>query len=268
MRKLTVTLIFTLLTALVISSSALADPFHPNIIPHPEHYKCAPTPSQTPKTKTDLYPYRPFPGAGKGKVHSDIPGADTNPHIISWLYMPDTKICFPVTRLSDYEDLDNPYISRDYAQNVSRYGALFQSKYSDDDTTIIFGSMTRELDKFRDVKYIENHSEILLWPHSEGNYSDSDVVKYQVAAVYIYRDNRDLNGDGCIDYQDYFGLCHMESFIEFTATYNRMIYRNPFLLDPDGQYLFLQAVTLKDKSGDAKLYGNHRIVVMAVKVDE
>lgn len=93
----------------------------------------------------------------------------TNPDIIGWIKIPDTKIDYPIVQTSDNET----YLHKDFNGNKNVSGAIFLDCDSNSDFTgwqnIIYGhhmkngTMFQNLVKFKDKDFFEKHRYLTLY---------------------------------------------------------------------------------------------------------
>lgn len=143
-----------------------------------------------------------------------------NPDIYAWIWIPDTKIDYPVVQ----DPKDNTYylnrtIERKEGYPGSIYSELENAKDFSDPNTILYGhnmrdgSMFGELKLFQDYTYMEKHPYVYI-------YTPEETIRYEVFAAVTF-DNRHIlktyDFTKWIEYQIYLdtilGIRNMESYV-------------------------------------------------------
>ena len=93
----------------------------------------------------------------------------TNPDVIAWIQIPDTKINFPVLQ----GESNNTYLRKNIYKKYSRGGCIFVDSHNTDNftdlNTIIYGhnlnngSMFSNLKKYKDKDYLQKHNYIYIY---------------------------------------------------------------------------------------------------------
>lgn len=112
--------------------------------------------------------------------------SSTNQDIYAWVYIPDSKIDYPV--------LQHPSNNRyylDYNIDGSKgypgciYSENYNNKYFTDPVTVLYGhnmkngSMFAGLHKYEDSEYFAEHPYVYI-------YTDANILKYEIFAAYEY----------------------------------------------------------------------------------
>lgn len=112
--------------------------------------------------------------------------ANTNADIYAWIYIPDTKIDYPVVQ----HPADNTYYLNYNLDGSKGYpGCIYSENYNEKDftdpNTVLYGhnmkngSMFAGLHKFADSEYFENHPYIYI-------YTPDGLKVYEIFAAYEY----------------------------------------------------------------------------------
>ncbi|MFP7170693.1 class B sortase [Terribacillus sp. 7520-G] len=114
----------------------------------------------------------------------------TNPDIVGWIAINDTKIDYPILQGSD----NSHYLDRDYKEAASKSGSIFMDYRNDasslDRQTIIYGhqmkdgSMFGQLDKFLDKDFFSRHEQFQF---------DTLYESYKVEVFSVYATTTDFN---------------------------------------------------------------------------
>lgn len=166
----------------------------------------APTAPTAPTASTDTLPTdapspTPEPNLFGDREYPDFEGLDVpqleldfaslqeeNPDIYAWIYVPDTKINYPVVQRAGEADY---YLKRDLKGNNSAAGTLYTQYYNHkdwlDNLTVIYGhnmrdgSMFAALHYFEDSKFFEEHPYIYI-------YTPEYTLVYEVFASHEFPD--------------------------------------------------------------------------------
>ena len=113
------------------------------------------------------------------------------PDAYAWIEIPGTNINYPLVQETGDNDY---YLSHTAEKRPGIAGAIYTEEYNskefDDPNTVIYGhnmrngSMFKHLHKYRDSKFFEQNSEIII-------YQPNRILRYRVFASYVY-DNRHL----------------------------------------------------------------------------
>lgn len=116
---------------------------------------------------------------------------EINPDIYAWIYIPGTKVNYPVLQSSKEEEEDY-YLDHNLDGSDGRPGCIYtqkrNSKDFSDPNTVIYGhnmkdgSMFRDLHEYKDEEFFKENPYIYIYT-SDRNYT------YQIFAAYRY-DNR------------------------------------------------------------------------------
>lgn len=132
--------------------------------------------------------------------------AEVNPDIYAWITVEGTNIDYPVLQSTD----DNTfYLTHGYDKIENDAGAIFTELYNsktfNDPNTVLYGhdmkngTMFRDLLKYKDSEYFEEHRDIVIWqPGRE--------LDYKVFAAYPYDSRHILQSidfDNKVAYQSY-----------------------------------------------------------------
>ena len=114
-----------------------------------------------------------------------------NDEIYAWIYIPDTKIDYPVAQ--NAED-DAHYLNYNYKNEPEFAGCIYTEKYNKKDftdpNTVMYGhnmrngSMFQNLHKFEDGDFFDKHKNVYV-------YTPDKIYTYTIFAAYKY-DNRHL----------------------------------------------------------------------------
>lgn len=114
-----------------------------------------------------------------------------NPDIYAWIYIPDTKVNYPV--LQSPTD-DSFYLNHDKDGNYSEAGAIYSqlanSTDFSDPVTVLYGhnmnsgGMFATLHYFENKEFFDSHQDMYI-------YTDGHIYTYKVIAAYQY-DNRHI----------------------------------------------------------------------------
>jgi len=108
---------------------------------------------------------------------------EVNPDVIGWIYIPDTKVDYPIVKGDDNEY----YLEYSWKNTKSGAGAIFMEQVNNPDmkdfNTIIYGhnmrsnSMFGGLSDYRNIKYLEEHPSIYVA-------TDTGVYRYDIFAAH------------------------------------------------------------------------------------
>lgn len=152
------------------------------------------------------------------QVEVDLEGLQaTNSEVIGWLWIPDTKVNYPLLQGAD----NQKYLTRNYRMGYDVGGSIFMdyrnSTDFSDDNTILYGhnmkngAMFGGLKRFADPTYLKDHPYIFLL-------TEEHVLKYSVFAAYKTESTsqsyaRDL-GDYMGDFLSYIASCAGKNLTE------------------------------------------------------
>lgn len=114
----------------------------------------------------------------------------SNEDIVAWIEVPGTAIDYPILQSS--EDMEEDfYLNHNLDGSGGLPGCIYIQKFQSPDfsdlATIVYGhnmkdgTMFRDLHKFEDLKFYEEHDEIIV-------YTPTDVKKYRIVAAVNYDD--------------------------------------------------------------------------------
>ena len=116
---------------------------------------------------------------------------EINDEIYAWIYIPDTKIDYPVAQ---NEEDDAHYLNYNYKNEPEFAGCIYTEKYNKKDftdpNTVMYGhnmrngSMFQNLHKFEDGDFFDKHENVYV-------YTPDKIYTYTIFAAYKY-DNRHL----------------------------------------------------------------------------
>lgn len=116
-----------------------------------------------------------------------------NSDVYAWIYVPDTKIDYPVLQPANGED-DFFYLTRDIKKENSSAGAIYSemqnAKDFSDPVTVLYGhnmangSMFATLHKFEDPSFFKKHDSMYI-------YMPGRKLTYRIYSAYKY-DNRHI----------------------------------------------------------------------------
>ena len=122
----------------------------------------------------------------------------TNPDVIGWLYIPDTKIDEPILKGKDNDE----YLHTDIYKKYNKAGSIFIDEINNgdfkDDNTIIYGHNMKNGSRFHDLRYFIN----------KDNYFEEHPT------VYIYLP------DGSINVYDIYGASVLNSYSDLYSKGN------------------------------------------------
>lgn len=108
-----------------------------------------------------------------------------NPDVYAWIYIPGTRIDYPLLCSTDTED--GYYLSHDVDRDENIYGALYTEKWNGKELTslhtIIYGhnmrdgSMFGSLKDYKDFQYFQTHDVIKIE-------TEEKVLTYRIVAAY------------------------------------------------------------------------------------
>lgn len=118
-----------------------------------------------------------------------------NANIYAWLYVPGTKIDYPVLQ-SDTEQQEDFYLNHNVENHYDFAGSIYSRKENEKDfqdpVTVIYGhnmingSMFGTLKKFESKDFFEQHSTLYV-------YLPDKVLQYRILAYYVTDDKNILN---------------------------------------------------------------------------
>lgn len=196
-----------------------------------------------------------IPNPGKEVDFTDLQ-ENTNADIYAWIYIPDTKIDYPVVQ----HPSDNTYYLNYNLDGSKGYpGCIYTENYNEKDfsdpNTVLYGhnmkngSMFAGLHKFKDSEYFETHPYIYI-------YTPEGMKVYRIFAAYEYGSshlllNFDLENptmfqsylDGILDRRDM--NSNLRKDVELTAD-NRILTLSTCIANkPENRYL-VQGVLLNE----------------------
>lgn len=111
-----------------------------------------------------------------------------NPHIYAWIYIPGTKIDYPI--LQHPQD-DEYYLNHDMAGNKVSSGSIFTQHYNGldfmDNHTVLYGhnmkngTMFKALHKYMDAEFFAENPYIYI-------YTEENTFAYEIFGAYEYND--------------------------------------------------------------------------------
>ncbi len=117
----------------------------------------------------------------------------TNSDIYAWIYVPGTKVDYPVVQPSNGED-DDFYLNRNIKKKSSSAGAIYSemqnAKDFSDPVTVLYGhnmadgSMMATLHDFRNDIFFKKHKYMYI-------YTPKKKLTYEIYSAYVY-DNRHI----------------------------------------------------------------------------
>lgn len=134
--------------------------------------------------------YPDFTGLDVPRRKVDFQGLQeyVNPHIYAWIYIPGTKIDYPV--LQHPQD-DEYYLNHDMAGNKVSSGSIFTQHYNGldftDNHTVLYGhnmkngTMFKALHKYMDDKFFAENPYIYI-------YTEEETKVYEIYGAYEYSD--------------------------------------------------------------------------------
>ena len=146
------------------------------------------------KAEFSIDPLVEIPHLGDGPVEVPVDFASLTakyPDVYAWIRIPGTRVDYPIVQ----REGNNAYYLNHTVEGKKRSeGAIYTEDYNhkdfEDANTVIYGhnmkngSMFKALHKYRDRKFMEEHSKILI-------YQEGRILTYKVFAAYIY-DSRHL----------------------------------------------------------------------------
>ncbi|MEE1060553.1 MAG: class B sortase [Ruminococcus sp.] len=118
---------------------------------------------------------------------------EKNKDIYAWIYIPDTKVNYPVCQSSTD---DNFYLDHDIYGNYSFPGAIYSqmcnSKTFNDRVTVLYGhnmadnTMFGDIHKFGSEKFMNEHRYFYI-------YTPGHKLKYEAVSAYVYDDRHIMN---------------------------------------------------------------------------
>lgn len=131
----------------------------------------------------------------------------TNPDVIAWIQIPDTKINFPVLQ----GESNNTYLRKNIYKKYSRGGCIFVDSHNTDNftdlNTIIYGhnlnngSMFSNLKKYKDKDYLQKHNYIYIYLPT------GEALKYKIFSFSkVKADNYDIYNPYVDDLATYYEI--------------------------------------------------------------
>lgn len=118
---------------------------------------------------------------------------EKNPDIYAWIYIPNTKVNYPVCK-SSYSD--NYYLDHDIYKNYSFSGAIYSQECNgrdfSDPVTVLYGhnmadgSMFHHLHKFEDKNFFDKNRYIYV-------YTEDRKLTYEIVSAFIYDSRHIMN---------------------------------------------------------------------------
>lgn len=111
---------------------------------------------------------------------------NTNEHIYAWVYIPDTKIDYPILQ---HPDNNLYYLERNLDGSKGYPGCIYTEDYNSKDftdpNTVLYGhnmkngTMFAGLHKYEDMQYLEEHPYVYV-------YTPDELLVYEIFAAYEY----------------------------------------------------------------------------------
>lgn len=118
-----------------------------------------------------------------------------NPDIYSWIYIPNTKVDYPVVQASK-DSGDDFYLNHNIHKEYEFAGSIYSEKHNaknySDPVTILYGhnmnngSMFKTLHKFEDPSFFKKNKFIYI-------YMPNQKLTFKIYAAYVYDDRHILN---------------------------------------------------------------------------
>ncbi len=113
-----------------------------------------------------------------------------NPDIIGWIYVPGTKIDYPLLKSKDNDD----YVKLTYNLKKSKYGSIFMDMRNKTDftsrNTIIYGHNLKNGDMFATLKNYQNQSYMDAHPYVY-ILTPTNIYVYQATSSYYTKNSSD-----------------------------------------------------------------------------
>jgi sortase B len=180
-----------------------------------------------------------------------------NPDIYAWIYIPDTKIDYPVAQSLRGDDAF--YLSHnvygEYQFSGTIYSESMNSRDFDDPVTVLYGhnmlngSMFATLHYFNDADFFDEHTTCFV-------ITKDKVLTYLIYAAYVYDDRHILNANNNFADEDVL-LAYFDSTLH-PRTYNMNV-RGDVTLDKNSKVLTLSTCIGSDPT---------RYLVQGVLVNE
>jgi sortase B len=182
---------------------------------------------------------------------------EINPDIYAWIYIPDTKIDYPVAQSLKGDDAF--YLSHnvygDYQFSGTIYSESMNSRDFHDPVTVLYGhnmlngSMFATLHYFNDADFFDDHTTCFV-------VTKDKVLTYLIYSAYVYDDRHIMNSNNNFADEEVL-LEYFDSTIH-PRTYNYNV-RGGVTLDKDSKVLTLSTCIGSDPT---------RYLVQGVLVDE
>ena len=182
---------------------------------------------------------------------------EINPDIYAWIYIPDTKIDYPVAQSLKGDDAF--YLSHnvygDYQFSGTIYSESMNSRDFHDPVTVLYGhnmlngSMFATLHYFNDADFFDDHTTCFV-------VTKDKVLTYLIYSAYVYDDRHIMNSNNNFTDEEVL-LEYFDSTIH-PRTYNYNV-RGGVTLDKDSKVLTLSTCIGSDPT---------RYLVQGVLVDE
>ncbi len=182
----------------------------------------------------------------------------TNPEAVAWIYVPDTKIDYPIMQSLKSDDY---YLHRDINGNYKYAGSIFMEYCNRDDftdrVTVLYGhnmangTMFAHLHKFSDADFFKKHKKFYI-------YTDSRKLTYEIVSSYVYDNRHIMNSFNFSEnkvFKEYLKFIQNPRSITRNTrgkldhkltTDDRIVTLSTCLNSGDGRYL-LQGVLIKDE---------------------
>jgi len=182
---------------------------------------------------------------------------ETNPDIYAWIYIPNTKVDYPILQSS--KD-DTYYLNHDINGNKNSEGSIFtEGKYNGTDftdfNTLVYGhnmkakTMFATLHSFEDASFFEENRYVFV-------YTPDKVLVYDIFAAYTFSDVHILanystvSDEGKQQYlEDVFGVrdmqAHYREGVEVTVNSHLLTLSTCIGGQPNNRYL-VQAVLIEE----------------------
>lgn len=187
----------------------------------------------------------------------------TNSDIYAWIYIPDTKVDYPIVQPAGGED-DDFYLNRNIEKSSSSAGSIFSemqnAKDFSDPVTVLYGhnmadgSMFATLHNFRDSKFFKKNKYMYV-------YTSEKKFTYEIYSAYVYDNRHILNS---------FDFSKKEVFSEYldftkkptsTVVNTRSLKKDGITLSEDSKILTLSTCTYNHE-------GDTRYLVQGVLVKD
>lgn len=180
---------------------------------------------------------------------------EINADIYAWIYIPDTKVDYPVLQSADNDEY---YLMHNLDGSYGYPGCIFSQMLNErdfrDNNTILYGHNMKDGTMFRTLHYYQNEEFFYNNPYIY-IYTENGVLVYQIFAAYNAGDEHILNTYDLITETGY--ASYIEK-IELNARLGGYI-RDDILLSTDRRMITLSTCT--DKSDE-------RYLVQAVLIND